>query len=137
MKKIKILKGGYGLAEKSGRIQLKTADDEAFDAPDKDAKMLVEQGFAEYVGKTRKKATPEPVEEPEPEVESEEAAEPETEAETETETTEDYGSMTLKDLKKMADDLDIDYDSKIKKDDLIKLIEEATPPSFDPVEVEE
>ena len=135
MKKIKMLKGGYGLAEKSGRIQLKTADDEAFDAPDKDAQMLVDQGYAEFVGKTRKKATPKPVEEPKVEEESE--IEPQAEAETEEETTEDYSSMTLKDLKKVADDLDIDYDSKIKKDDLIALIEEATPPSFDPVEVEE
>ena len=135
MKKIKMLKGGYGLAEKSGRIQLKTADDEAFDAPDKDAQMLVDQGYAEFVGKTRKKATPKPVEEPKVEEESE--IEPQAEAETEEETTEDYSSMTLKDLKKVADDLDIDYDSKIKKDNLIALIEEATPPSFDPVEVEE
>lgn len=135
MKKIKMLKGGYGLAEKSGRIQLKTADDEAFDAPDKDAQMLVDQGYAEFVGKTRKKATPKPVEEPKVEEESE--IEPQAEAETEEETTVDYSSMTLKDLKKVADDLDIDYDSKIKKDDLIALIEEATPPSFDPVEVEE
>ena len=135
MKKIKMLKGGYGLAEKSGRIQLKTADDEAFDAPDKDAQMLVDQGYAEFVGKTRKKATPKPVEEPKVEEESE--IEPQAEAETEEETTDDYSSMTLKDLKKVADDLDIDYDSKIKKDNLIALIEEATPPSFDPVEVEE
>ena len=97
--------------------------------------MLVDQGYAEFVGKTRKKATLKPVEEPKVEEESE--IEPQAEAETEEETTEDYSSMTLKDLKKVADDLDIDYDSKIKKDDLIALIEEATPPSFDPVEVEE
>lgn len=131
MKKIKILKGGYGLADKSGRVSLKTKDDEPFDAPDKDADMLVEGGFAEFVGKQRKKTKSEtPKEDPE---ETEETIEAETESES-TET--DLNSLTLDELHKMADDLDITYKARDKKDALIKLIEEAMPPSFDPQEVE-
>lgn len=137
MKKIKILKGGYGLADKSGRVSLKTNDDEPFDAPDKDADMLVEGGFAEFVGKQRKKAKPEaPKEEPEIPQEEPEQIEEET-TETESEPTEtDLNSLTLDELHKMADDLDITYKARDKKDTLIKLIEEAMPPSFDPQEVE-
>ena len=85
MKKIKMLIGGYGLAEKSGRIALKTADDDPFNVSDTEAKRLVEAGRAEYVGKAPKKEEPKveipeevPTEEPETEEteeqESEEAA---------------------------------------------------------------
>lgn len=138
MKKIKMLKGGYGLADKSGRVSLKTKDDEPFDAPDKDADMLVEGGFAEFVGKQRKKTKSEtPKEEVEIPQEDPEETEETTEAETESESTEtDLNSLTLDELHKMADDLDITYKARDKKDTLIKLIEEAMPPSFDPQEVE-
>lgn len=137
MKKIKMLIGGYGLADKSGRVSLKTADDEPFDAPDKDADQLVEKGFAEFVGKQRKKAKSEaPKEEPEIPQEEPEQIEEET-TETESESTEtDLNSLTLDELHKMADDLDITYKARDKKDKLIELIEEAMPPSFDPQEVE-
>lgn len=138
MKKIKMIKGGYGLADKSGRVSLKTVDDEPFDAPDKDADMLVEGGFAEFVGKQRKKTKPEtPKEEIEIPQEDPEEIEETIETETELESTEtDLNSLTLNELHKMADDLDITYKARDKKDTLIKLIEEAMPPSFDPQEVE-
>lgn len=138
MKKIKMLKGGYGLADKSGRVSLKTKDDEPFDAPDKDADMLAEGGFAEFVGKQRKKTKSEtPKEEVEIPQEDLEGIEETIETETESESAEtDLNSLTLDELHKMADDLDITYKARDKKDTLIKLIEEAMPPSFDPQEVE-
>lgn len=147
MKKIKMLKGGYGLADKSGRVSLKTVDDEPFDAPDKDADMLVEGGFAEFVGKQRKKTKPEtPKEEIEiPQEDPEEipTEEPETEETEEQESEEaavvdemDIESMTLAQLQDLADDLGVEYKKRDKKDDLIAKIEAAAPPSLDPQEVE-
>lgn len=138
MKKIKMLIGGYGLAEKSGRIALKTADDDPFNVSDAEAKRLVEAGRAEYVGKAPKKEEPK-VEIPE-EVPTEE---PETEETEEQESEEaavidemDIESMTLAQLQDLADDLGVEYKKRDKKDDLIAKIEAATPPSLDPQEVE-
>ena len=138
MKKIKMLIGGYGLAEKSGRIALKTADDDPFNVSDAEAKRLVEAGRAEYVGKAPKKEEPK-VEIPE-EVPTEE---PETEGTEEQESEEaavvdemDIESMTLAQLQDLADDLGVEYKKRDKKDDLIAKIEAATPPSLDPQEVE-
>lgn len=37
----------------------------------------------------------------------------------------DLKSMTVDQLKSLADEREIEYDSKIKKDDLIKLLEDA------------
>lgn len=138
MKKIKMLIGGYGLAEKSGRIALKTADDDPFNVSDAEAKRLVEAGRAEYVGKAPKK------EEPKVEISEEvPTEEPETEETEEQESEEaavvdemDIESMTLAQLQDLADDLGVEYKKRDKKDDLIAKIEAATPPSLDPQEVE-
>ena len=137
MKKIKMLKGGYGLADKSGRVSLKTVDDEPFDAPDKDADMLVEGGFAELVGKQRKKTKPKtPKEEIEiPQEDPEEIEEQESEEAAVVDEM-DIESMTLAQLQDLADDLGVEYKKRDKKDDLIAKIEAATPPSLDPQEVE-
>lgn len=138
MKKIKILIGGYGLAEKSGRIALKTADDAPFNVSDAEAKRLVEAGRAEYIGKAPKK------EEPKVEISEEvPTEEPETEETEEQESEEaavvdemDIESMTLAQLQDLADDLGVEYKKRDKKDDLIAKIEAATPPPLDPQEVE-
>lgn len=138
MKKIKMLIGGYGLAEKSGRIALKTADDDPFNVSDAEAKRLVEAGRAEYVGKAPKKEEPKveiPEEVPTEEPETEETEEQESEEAAVVDEM-DIESMTLAQLQDLADDLGVEYKKRDKKEDLIKKIEEATPPSLDPQEVE-
>lgn len=138
MKKIKMLIGGYGLAEKSGRIALKTADDDPFNVSDAEAKRLVEAGRAEYVGKAPKKEEPKveiPEEVPTEEPETEETEEQESEEAAVVDEM-DIESMTLAQLQDLADDLGVEYKKRDKKDDLIAKIEAATPPSLDPQEVE-
>ena len=138
MKKIKMLIGGYGLAEKSGRIALKTADDDPFNVSDAEAKRLVEAGRAEYVGKAPKKEEPKveiPEEVPTEEPETEETEEQESEEAAVVDEM-DIESMTLAQLQALADDLGVEYKKRDKKEDLIAKIEEATPPSLDPQEVE-
>ena len=138
MKKIKMLIGGYGLAEKSGRIALKTADDDPFNVSDAEAKRLVEAGRAEYVGKAPKKEEPKveiPEEVPTEEPETEETEERESEEAAVVDEV-DIESMTLAQLQDLADDLGVEYKKRDKKDDLIAKIEAATPPSLDPQEVE-
>lgn len=138
MKKIKMLIGGYGLAEKSGRIALKTADDDPFNVSDAEAKRLVEAGRAEYVGKAPKKEEPKveiPEEVPTEEPEIEETEEQESEEAAVVDEM-DIESMTLTQLQDLADDLGVEYKKRDKKDDLIAKIEAATPPSLDPQEVE-
>lgn len=138
MKKIKMLIGGYGLAEKSGRIALKTADDDPFNVSDAEAKRLVEAGRAEYVGKAPKKDEPKveiPEEVPTEEPETEETEEQESEEAAVVDEM-DIESMTLAQLQDLADDLGVEYKKRDKKDDLIAKIEAATPPSLDPQEVE-
>ncbi len=138
MKKIKMLIGGYGLAEKSGRIALKTADDDPFNVSDAEAKRLVEAGRAEYVGKAPKKEEPKveiPEEVPTEELETEETEEQESEEAAVVDEM-DIESMTLAQLQDLADDLGVEYKKRDKKDDLIAKIEAATPPSLDPQEVE-
>lgn len=153
MKKIKMIMGGYGLTLKDGRVHLKTADDEPFDVPDKDAANLVESGYAEYVGKkTAKKATKPEVEQKKPDNEQEVAENreeiPETEENVSNEAEDadineddfeesDYNSMTIDELHKIADDLGVEYKVKDRKDDLIRKIEEAVPPTFEPQGVEQ
>ena len=138
MKKIKMLIGGYGLAEKSGRIALKTADDDPFNVSDAEAKRMVEAGRAEYVGKAPKKEEPKveiPEEVPTEEPETEETEEQESEEAAVVDEM-DIESMTLAQLQDLADDLGVEYKKRDKKDDLIAKIEAATPPSLDPQEVE-
>lgn len=138
MKKIKMLIGGYGLAEKSGRVALKTADDDPFNVSDAEAKRLVEAGRAEYVGKAPKKEEPKveiPEEVPTEEPETEETEEQESEEAAVVDEM-DIESMTLAQLQDLADDLGVEYKKRDKKDDLIAKIEAATPPSLDPQEVE-
>ena len=138
MKKIKMLIGGYGLAEKSGRIALKTADDDPFNVSDAEAKRLVEAGRAEYVGKAPKKEEPKveiPEEVPTEEPEAEETEEQESEEAAVVDEM-DIESMTLAQLQDLADDLGVEYKKRDKKDDLIAKIEAAAPPSLDPQEVE-
>ena len=133
MKKIKMLIGGYGLAEKSGRIALKTADDDPFNVSDAEAKRLVEAGRKAPKKEEPKVEIPEEVPTEEPETEETEEQESEEAAVVDEM---DIESMTLAQLQDLADDLGVEYKKRDKKDDLIAKIEAATPPSLDPQEVE-